>query len=167
MWAAVATIAVPLIGFLASLLQKVGDRQLRRIAHEAELLSALKDAPDAHRKLEALLAQEVDVLTARIAKRIGRKINPGNVALATFLMLVVAVPAYFLAQWVISAAGTPFIWLAGPVAGAIGILLIIVAAAGFSTIYDAPKTQEERASEAAAKKLKREEQHRAREARKD
>jgi hypothetical protein len=156
-WSALGAIAVPLLGVLGAVLKSLGSRHTKRIGHHADLLAKLTDAPAAHERMQALLSKEVAWLDERVTGRLSRKLNGGNVFLAIVLSVLSAALFYFLAAWVVATAGTPWAWASGIASGVLGVCLVVLVAAGFSTIYDPPKTAEERRAAKEAKRLEREE----------
>ncbi|WP_448759515.1 hypothetical protein [Actinomyces oricola] len=64
-----------------------GGRELRRIRRHAHLRSLLPDGSEAASKMDSLLASEVELFTTRASKRIGRKIDSGNLAAIIIISL--------------------------------------------------------------------------------
>ena len=153
MWSTIGAIAVPLLGVLGAWLKSLGNRHTKRISHHADLLAKLTDAPAAREQMQELLRKEVVWLDERLTGRLSRKLNGANVFLSILLSVTSAAMVYALAAWVLATAGTPWAWVSGIVSGSLGVFLIVLVAAGFSTIYNPPKTAEDRRQAKEAKRL--------------
>lgn len=155
MWQALATIAVPVLSVLGALLRGGGSRLSKRIGHHAELLDKLKDAPEASQEIQQLLRVEAKRLREREEQRAGRQLNKSNLAAAIFITVVTAAIVYPTVNWLLSTLGT--LWMIAPIGVLVlvGPLGIALAAVGFATIYDAPKTDEEKRAERARKAAKK------------
>lgn len=156
MWSALGAIAVPLLGVLGAVLKSLGSRHTKRIGHHADLLAKLTDAPAAHERMQQLLGKEVAWLDERLTGRLSRKLNGANVFLAVLLAALSAALFYFLAAWVVATVGTPWAWVSGITSGFLGMCLVVLVGAGFSTIYTPSKTAEERRAARETKRLEQE-----------
>jgi fatty acid desaturase len=151
-WQFLAALAVPVIGLTGALFQK--ERTPGVLRRMKESATALKDLPpesDASKALQALIVTQAGLLQEREQRRVNRP----NLILAVILALLAAVVTYFLSVWTIGAWTTPWGWIPMAVSVAVGLFLILLVGAGFSNIYQEPKSQEERGREEAAKAAKK------------
>jgi magnesium-transporting ATPase (P-type) len=142
MWQALGAIAVPLLGVIATLF-KGTSRLSKRVDHHADLLAKLKGSGAAEVGMQGLLAEEVEWLAEREARRHSRKLNVGNLVLTLILFVGTTLAIYYTWTWVrrLSEDGPAWLYVISVlVLIIVALFLTVITAAAFTTLYTPSKS---------------------------
>jgi len=144
MWQAITAVAVPMLGIIASLFRREPSTRLsKKIAHHIELATSLKDLPAPFAHMSELIAAEVKELARQEKGHLGRVLNKASLTLAIILAVLSGAGVYLLWNWITATRESPFLWVSISVSIIVGIALLVVTGAGFSTIYNSADSSKE------------------------
>jgi len=136
MWQTIGAVAVPILGVIAGLLRGGQNGQLaQRIKHYAKLLEMVESVPRAKVALSSIIGDQAEEIQRRETARLAKKINKANLAVAIFITVIAMLGLYGLTTWSITVWGSPVAWIAICASVLIGLSLLLLTAAGFTTIY--------------------------------
>lgn len=131
--AVLSAVVVPLLlGVIGPLrAREAGGRFYRRFRRIAQLRPMLSDGSDAAKRLDALLAAEVE----KLAQRHARKLDGANLAAIISVSLLGGAVSYGLVSWAqaISGVGAAVVWVLFAVWSLLVLMLVLVG--GLSRLY--------------------------------
>jgi NhaP-type Na+/H+ or K+/H+ antiporter len=112
---------------------------MHRLKNHALTLEIVKGNERAEKALASIISEEAEELQRREMSRLAKKINGSNLTMAIIITVVSMAIIYGLANWTFHTWGQPLGWIPLVMSILLGAVLLLLTAAGFTTIYTPAK----------------------------